>query len=109
MNGEHVKEIKALIEILEDLQANVSEKDDAAMDLGSSNHPLAVKALAAKGQDAAEDEIVLNSCGESLAEIWIRNNHFDQNLYDHLQPNAKQGARSVIENLRPAWKALYEL
>ena len=104
-----MKEIKLLIETLQDKQSNVSEKDDAAMDLGDSDNPLAVQALADKGQDAAEDDVVLNSCGESLAEIWIRNNNFDHSLYDILFPKAKQGARAVIESLKPEWKALHKL
>lgn len=103
-----MKEIKLLIAILQDEQANVSEKDDAAMDLGNSDNPLAVQALTTKGQDIKEDDLVLNSCGESLAEIWIRNNYFDQRLYDILLPKAKQGARAVIESLKPEWIPLYK-
>ena len=103
-----MKEIKFLIAILRDNEANVSEKDDAAMDLGNSDNPLAIQALIAKGQDTKEDDLVLNSCGESLAEIWIRNNNFDQNLYDILLPKAKHGVRAVIESLKPEWITLYK-
>lgn len=104
-----MKEIKLLIETLQDKQSNVSEKDDAAMDLGNSDDPLAVQVLVAKGRDTAEDDLVLNSCGESLAEIWIRNSNFNQSLYDTLLPKAQQGVRAVIENLKPEWKTSYKL
>jgi hypothetical protein len=104
-----MKKIKFLIAVLQDKEANVSEKDDAAMDLASSDNPLAVQALAAQGQDETEDDLVLNSCGESLAEIWIRNDTFVQNLYNTLLPKAQQGVRAVIESLKPEWKVVHQL
>ena len=61
-----------LISDLLDPSARVDERDDAAMDLSQFDEPEAIAALIQVGCDADEDEIVLESVGESIAEILLR-------------------------------------
>lgn len=89
---------KLLIDVLFDENANVSEKDDAAMDLAAYDDPEIIQHLVKKGSDEKEDSVVLNSCKESLAEIWIRNDSFNQEMFNLLSPIAKKGAQFVIES-----------
>lgn len=97
------KKAKLLIDIILDETSNVSERDDAAMDMGDFDDPKVIEVLLQKGSDPVEDETVLNSCGESLAEIWVRQDFFDEMGYSSLHPVAKQGALFVIESRKPHW------
>jgi len=99
-------EEKILIEVLQDGLANVSEKDDAAMDLSEYDSPEVIQALISKGSDDHEDPVVLNSCGESLAEIWLRKDFFDKRVFDSLHPGTKQGFLFFIESTKPGWRKL---
>jgi len=97
---------KILIEVLRDQTANISEKDDAAMDLSQLDYPEVIKALLDKGADSCEDPVVLNSCGESLGEIWARNNVFDKIAYESLQPITQKAVLLIIKSKKPNWKNL---
>ncbi|TCI37550.1 hypothetical protein EVJ29_05850 [Exiguobacterium sp. SH4S7] len=64
-----------LIGILVDKTANDAERDDAAIDLGFISNNEAVEiALLTVANDEGTDEMIRESCGESLAQIWIENN-----------------------------------
>jgi len=75
---------KKLIEILLDKSASVSERDDAAMDLSVFDSNEVVDALLKVGKDNSVDDVILSSIGESLAEIWLRNNNFNLYAYNDL-------------------------
>ena len=94
------EEAQWLIDILYDKEANVSEKDDAAMDLAAFDFPEVTEALVKKGSDLSEDPAILNSCGESLGEIWARNKSFDKKAYDALASPAKEGVQLVFKDVR---------
>lgn len=68
---------KELVEILLDDTASDAERDDAAIDLGFiSNDQLVQTALLTIANNVDIDEMIRASCGESLAQIWIKNNEF---------------------------------
>ncbi len=86
-----------LIKILHDKTALVCARDDAAMDLYIYDDKKAIDALCQTGSDPEEDWMILDSCGESLGEIWFRNNNFDQKAFDSLQPAAQSAALGIME------------
>ena len=101
--------IDKLLKILFDDQASISERDDAAMILGGFSDARSVNALISKSKDLNENEIVLNSCGESLGEIWAKQNLFNENEYRTLSGTARYGAYSVIKFQKPEWIEQYQL
>jgi hypothetical protein len=62
--------VDQLIAILLDPAASVSDRDDAAMDLGE--HDDALGALIQIGSDPNQHPVVLASCGGAIAQIWRR-------------------------------------
>src|SRR4051812_14598590 len=62
-----------LIEVLTDLHADVADRDDAAMDLHGYDEPEVLIALLHVGRNEQDSEVVLESVGESIAEILLRN------------------------------------
>jgi HEAT repeat protein len=70
--------VDGLIEVLRDLTARVDERDDAAIDLGKSDDPVALQALLDVARDSTQDAMVLGSVGESPAEIAVRNRSFER-------------------------------
>jgi HEAT repeat protein len=74
--------VDGLIEVLRDGTARIDERDDAAIDLGKSDDPVALQALLDVARDSAEDAMVLGSVGESLAEIALRNRSFEHAWLD---------------------------
>ena len=64
--------IDLLIETLFDKSAREDERDDAAMDLGSYNDDRALNALTQIGSNPKDDYMILDSCGESIAEIMLQ-------------------------------------
>lgn len=63
---------KQLVGLLLDREARIDERDDAAIDLAKSDDPQVITSLPAVASDALENETISSSCGESLAEIAIR-------------------------------------
>jgi HEAT repeat protein len=61
-----------LIDVLKDRSADISERDDAAMDLGVIGTEHAFYDLVDVASDSNESEVILQSCGESIAEIYCR-------------------------------------
>jgi hypothetical protein len=100
---------KALIDILFDDSATVSERDDAAMQLVEFSDICTLNALIAKGKDLNEDEIVLNSIGESLGAIWVKENKFNEKIYRMLAGTTRYGVYVVIKSRKPEWIEQYEL
>jgi hypothetical protein len=61
-----------LLSVLLDSGAPVADRDDAAMDLGDYDESEVLAALLQVGSNADESERVLESVGESIAEILLR-------------------------------------
>lgn len=72
---------KKLIKLLLDNSATISERDDAAMDLSRYDSIDVLDALFMVGSDSSVNKIILSSIGESLAEIWVRNDSFSAKMY----------------------------
>lgn len=95
--------LKFLIDLLMDKTTSIADRDDAAMDLFEFNEDDALDALIKIAQDTNEDPTVLNSCGESIASIWVKRNKFDKNCFDNLTKEAQCGIYYVIKQDRPDW------
>ncbi|MGO4733741.1 hypothetical protein [Paenibacillus sp. 2KB_22] len=65
---------KILLEILLDPKTSDAEKDDAVIDLGINfQDEETIDFLINVSNNNCYDEMVVASCGESLAHIWIKN------------------------------------
>ena len=97
-------EAQHLIDILLNRKAPEDERDDAAMDLGLYDDDGVLQALILVGSDPEEiSEIVLNSCGESIATILIKRKQNNKLIFDYLSEIARKAAASVIEKRAPDW------
>jgi HEAT repeat protein len=66
-------DVASLVEVLLDHKhPRWDERDDAAMDLAASDDPAAVRGLLDIGCDQTEADVLLESVGESLAEVLAR-------------------------------------
>lgn len=101
--------IDALIKILFDNKASITERDEAATSLGDFSNIQAINALLSKGKDLSENDLVLNSCGESLGIIWTTQDFFDEKAYHALSGTARYGVYVVIKSRNPEWIKKYEL
>lgn len=101
--------IDALIEIIFDDQASITEKDDAVIYLGEFSEEKAVNALLLKSKDFLENEMILNSCGESIGQIWVNENFFDQKIYRSLDGIVRYGIYVVIKSQKPEWIVKYQI
>lgn len=98
-----------LISVLIDSEARIDERDDAAMDLGEYDDDRALSALLMVGSDDSVDEIVLESCGESLGEIWIKRDFFPKEQYLQLMKDGQLGVRNALSYYKPEWIEIYGL
>ena len=102
--------VDLLIDILFDPTARIDEKDDAAMDLGEYDDDKALKALIKAAQDPETDEYcVLDSCGESIASIWVRRNFFSKEIFNSLRKLAKVAIFQTIVDIKPEWIKEYNI
>jgi hypothetical protein len=92
-----------LIALLRDASARVDERDDAAIDLGEFDGVDVQEALHQVGSDPTEDPMVVSSCGESLATIWLRIDQFHPAALLSLTPEARREAEALIRAQRPDW------
>ncbi len=95
--------VDGLIEILLDPQAREDERDDAASYLGKYDDAKALNALVKVGSSPLVEDMVLDSCGESIAEILVRRNQFNKHIIDLLVPTARRAACAVIQGQKPEW------
>ncbi|MEZ4223522.1 MAG: hypothetical protein R3B13_21420 [Polyangiaceae bacterium] len=96
---------ESLISLLLDPSASVAERDDAAMDLAAFTQPEAEHALLKVALGPSTPELVVASCGESLAEIWCRRAETLPEAFSNLPDVAKHEARGYIQQVRPDWLA----
>ncbi|ABM20276.1 hypothetical protein SAMN04487868_11648 [Marinobacter salarius] len=81
-----------LISVLLDPSARTDERDDAAMDLSRHDSEAVESALALIACDQKVPETVRASCGESLAEIWIRRGQVNHQVLAALSGASKNEA-----------------
>jgi hypothetical protein len=96
MPDESTSQPAGLISVLLDPSARIDERDDAAMDLSAFDSPEALDALVRVATDAAEDAIILDSCGESIAEIWVRKGQIDVEALDRMARPAQHSALAIL-------------
>jgi hypothetical protein len=76
--------------VLLDRAAPIGDRDDAAMDLHAYDEPEAEEALLRVVLDHVEDEMVIDSAGESLSTIWQRKGKHDAALVASMHPSARK-------------------
>lgn len=90
-----------LIRVLLDLTAEEGDRDDAAMDLGAFDAEEVEEALGHVACDHSTDMNVADSCGQSLAEIWIRRGSITQSILVNLAPSSLNTALGVLKENSP--------
>ena len=95
--------IGLLVEILLDVNARVDERDDAAIDLGKYDDDRALNALLSIATDPTAEPFIIDVCGESIAEIWVRRNLFDLDLYKKMTASAQHEVYHYIATNKPEW------
>ena len=100
--------ITLLLKILLNKQGREDERDEAAAYLGKYDDEEVLQALVSIGKDPSENDIVLDSCGVSIAEILIRRNKFDSNILKFLADTAKDSAIQYILGIKPDWASRME-
>ena len=95
--------LSLLIDILENENASSSDRDDAAMQLGVYDDRRALSTLLAVAQNPRTDISILDVCGESIAQIWLRKENFNIENYGKLTRLAKLAALEVIKLHQPKW------
>ena len=103
-----MKQPQGLIEVLLDVTAAEADRDDAAMDLAAYDEPEVEEALIRVGADSSTPNSVAASCGESLAEIWIRNKTLNLDALKRLQGEACTEAIGLILVREPSWTSKIE-
>ena len=63
---------EAMINFMLNKSEDLGGRDDCAMDLSQFDLPEVEKALIKVATDHSEDEMIIDSAGESLQEIWNR-------------------------------------
>lgn len=91
---------QSLIAILLNPTASEAERDDAAMDLAAYDGTDVEEALLVIGSNSSTPSTLAASVGESLAEIWLRNNRFDADAFAQLKGEARMEAEKRIRARR---------
>ncbi|NGX47521.1 MAG: hypothetical protein K1000chlam3_00896 [Chlamydiae bacterium] len=102
-------QIDFLIELLFDAKASLTERDEAATELGEFFDPRVINALTLKSRDLKENELILNSCGESLGSIWVNQNLFNKEIFQTLSGTARHGIYFVVKSAKSEWVKKYKL
>jgi HEAT repeat protein len=93
--------LQPLIALLLDSTAELSARDDAAIDLGESDDPLAAEALLTIARDPILDEMLHASAGESLGQIAVRTGRLDSSWTARLTPAARSEFLAIVRADRP--------
>lgn len=91
-----------LIGVLLNRDARLDERDDAAMDLARYDEPEVLNALIVVAGAAGEDPLLLESCGESIAEIWARRGAVDPEVIARVRDEARVVLLATLEALAPS-------
>jgi hypothetical protein len=93
--------MQLLIEILLDKNAREDERDDAAIDLRLYKDIHALEALMKIASDPTEDIILIDGCAESIGEICVGLNFFDEESFSKLHPLAQDRVFYYINHQKP--------
>ena len=88
------------VKLLLDKTAAIADRDDAAMDLGLCDDDTALKALIQIAIDPEEHEMILSSCGESIADIWLARGIYSREVMDSLTAEARREVYIDPESLK---------
>ena len=99
---------EGLISVLLDKSAREDERHDAAMDLSLYPSDKVIEALYRIVVDTSEEDIILDSCGESLATIWISRNQIDKEKISELSKTSFLAAKQVIQGRKPEWLIYFD-
>ena len=103
-----MKQPRGLIEVLLDVTASEADRDDAAMDLAAYDEPEVEDVLIHVGADPSTPNSVAASCGESLAEIWMRKKSLNLEALKLLKGEAYSEAIGLIRVREPSWATRME-
>lgn len=92
--GENWVECQGLIDVLLDKAARWDERDDAATDLAGVEEPEALEALLRVGADGEEDETLLDTVGDAIAEIMRRHPDRESVAVERLAPAAQRAFKA---------------
>lgn len=95
--------VDGLIDVLFDNTAREDERHDAAMDIGKYDDDRALSALLQLASNLNEDDLILDACGESIAQILVNRNYFSQDMINKLAPTAREMAEAYIKEHKPEW------
>ena len=91
-----------LSKILLDTNEVLDLRDDAAMDLAEFDSKIAYDSLVTIATNDLEDEVLQNSAGESLGEIWVRQKKMDFDTLGKLTYLAKREAIGYVRAVEPS-------
>ena len=74
-------QVQLLIDVLLDKTAREDERGDAAIDLRTHKDIRALNALIKIASDPDEDDVIVDNCAESIGEICVSMNIFDENSF----------------------------
>jgi len=103
-----MKQPQGLLGVLLDVTDSEADRDDAAMDLAAYDAPEVEDALIHVGADSSTPNSVAASCGESLAEIWLRKKTLNLDAMKLLKGEACHEAIGLIRAREPSWAARIE-
>ncbi|MUV14157.1 hypothetical protein [Noviluteimonas gilva] len=101
MRRKLISQPEGLIDVLLDQSAEVGDRDDAAMDLGAYDGEDVEAALAQVACDPATDEMIADSCGQSLAELWCRKGRVNDAILVRLTPASLRISLALLEARAP--------
>ncbi len=102
--------IELLMDIISDPEAQDHEKDDAAMDLADLEDDRALSVLISVAQSPSENDLfALDTYGETIAVIWMRQNIFPKHEYQTLNASARYGIFRTIKHKKPEWVKRFDL
>jgi flagellar basal body-associated protein FliL len=85
-----LKQPEGLISVLLDFEGDISDRDDAAMDLYKYKTPEVERALLEVLFRHHENEIIIDSAAETLMEIWRDDFKNKLHLVEQMHPKAKR-------------------
>ncbi|NJM35023.1 MAG: hypothetical protein HC850_10305 [Rhodomicrobium sp.] len=97
----HKNIIHGLIKILNDVEADWADRDDAATELGNYDDFDGLNALIKVGSRKKEDDTLKETCGESIAQIWLRQKTIDIDALQSLDSITKQQVIALLQTHNP--------
>jgi hypothetical protein len=96
-----VSQAEQTVKTLLDKKLELRVRDDCAEELARYSDPVSEEALVRIGADASEDEILLDTCGTSLGERWVRDRRVDLVAMGRLSPVARRIAEAIVSKYAP--------